>query len=304
MSYIHLNDYKMHDTCIAFGHFDGLHIGHMEVLSVLKEREKSGLTSIMLQLEDPELFLASKCLTTPDENRYILKDNTPQVIIAHPLTVSSSNIEPEEFITNLLLNKMGARTIVAGANCRFGKDGRGDAQLLSEFAEIYDFEAHIVDTVYEGDNIITSDIIRSDLESGNLAWANQRLGYRYSLRGRVIPGNEANFRARMPTVTMQPHASKLIPAHGVYATITKVDGEHFYGLTNIGLRPSIGDLEHVTIETFIPNFDRNIHGKAVETQLCLYVRETRKFGSLNEVRAQIDLDLEQVRTHFDRNWSA
>jgi riboflavin kinase/FMN adenylyltransferase len=302
MTFVNSDNFTARDTCVAFGQFDGLHAGHMAVLSTLKEKEKCGYNSVMLKLEDQDLQQQAKCLTVPEDMRRILQDNGPQIVALHPAVASDIHIEPEKFITEILLDKMGAKVVVAGAGCRFGKDKRGNVQMLKEHAALHGFELCIVEMVYEDEAIITSDIIREDILSGNLERANRMLGNKYTLRGEVVHGKALGRGAKMPTANLQPHESKLIPAHGVYATLTKVDGEYFRGLTNIGLRPTVDDLPHVTIETFLLDFSRDIYGKIIETELSLFVRETRKFNDLNEVRAQIDIDLEQIQKHFDKNW--
>jgi riboflavin kinase/FMN adenylyltransferase len=253
----------------------------------------------MLHLVDYDTHKQAKCLTAPEDIRPTLREDSPQIITSYPLAMPGDCIEPEKFITEILLGKMGAKTVIAGADCRFGKDDRGDARMLMEFAASHGFEVHIIDEAREDDTIITSDIIRSDLFSGNLPRANRLLGYPYILRGEVVHGKQLGRTAKMPTANLQPPPSKLIPAHGVYATLTKVGDERFYGLTNIGLRPTVDDSPHVTIETFLLDFDRDIYGQIIETELSLYVREVRKFKDLTEVRSQIDLDLAEVRKHFE-----
>ena len=258
----------------------------------------------MLLIEDKHTKPTNKCLTTADEVRSLLQDYGPQFILPHLVNPSENCMEPEEFIEEILLEKMGAQIVVAGSDCRFGKNGRGNAKQLEKYAETRGFQALIIDPVRQDDTIITSEIIREDLLSGNLAQANRRLGYPYTLRGEVVRDNVAGKVSRIPTIKLETHPSKLIPAHGVYATITKVDDKYFLGLTKIGQSPTVDDSPDVTIETFLLDFEQDISGKTVETQLNYYVREIRKFNSQDEVRTQIDKDMEQVRNNFRINESA
>ena len=298
MIYEYSEDFNMANTCIAFGNFDGLHAGHLKILSALKELEQQKLTSVMLRLLDHDLQRQAKCLTVEDDIPGILQENRPQITISHPVTSADDYMEPEILITKLLSERLGAKKIVVGENCRFGKDGRGDVHLLEKYADQLGYELIVIDTVCKDGEIVTSEAIRKDLLCGNLERANECLGGRYTLRGAVVHGKALGRGAKMPTANLQPHPSKLIPAQGVYATVTRVDGEQYIGMTNIGLRPTVDNSPHVTIETFLLDFDRDIYGKTIEVELGLFVRETRKFNNLDEVRAQIDVDLEHVQKHF------
>jgi len=298
MTFEYSNDFNLQNTCITFGNFDGLHAGHKKIFEILKQQEQNEHTSVMFRLVNHNNQRQAKCLTVEDDIRATLQESCPQIIISHPFISEVDCIEPEEFIAKILSERLGAKKIVVGENCRFGKGGRGDVQLLKEYAEQFEYEVIVVDNVCNNNDIITSDAIRNDLMCGNLERANQYLDNRYTLRGVVVHGKALGRGAKMPTANLQPHPSKLIPAHGVYATMTKVGKEQYLGMTNIGLRPTVDDSPHVTIETFLLDFDRDIYGKRIETELSLYVRETRKFNNLDEVRAQIDIDLEHVRKHF------
>lgn len=302
MLYMQSNEFKMRNTCVAFGRFDGLHVGHREVLARLIEEERRGLTSVLLQLhhQPHDLFGRHKRLSTRDEMSSLLQEKGPQVMLSHTLSAADISLEPEAFIAGILRDKLGAKVVVAGADCRFGKDGGGNAELLRECASAYGYEAVIVDTVCEEGNAVCSQAIRQCLLAGEVEKANRLLGAPYLLRGEVVHGKALGRGSNMPTANLQAGPSKLIPAHGVYATLTKVDDEVFFGLTNIGHRPTVDNLKHVTIETFLLDFSQNIYGKVIETQLHLYIRGVQKFDSLDDVRAQIDSDLEQVRSYFEQ----
>ena len=140
-----------------------------------------------------------------------------------------------------------------------------------------------------------ADMIRAALLNKDVALANKLLAHPYTLCGIVTHGKALGRRSNMPTANLQLQPDKFIPAHGVYATVTKIDDISYLGVTHIGPRPTVDDSTEVTVETYMPDFSGDIYGRYIETELHFYLRETKKFNNLDEVKAQVDLDIKIAR---------
>jgi len=141
---------------------------------------------------------------------------------------------------------------------------------------------------------ITSERIRMALEAGEVEEAEAMLGYSYTLTGEVVYGRQLGRTVGMPTVNLKIAPEKLLPKHGVYGSITIVDGVRYLGVTSIGLRPTVDDLPHITIETFLVHFNRDLYGQQVSLELKTYIRPITKFESLEAVRQKVDEDVRYV----------
>lgn len=152
--------------------------------------------------------------------------------------------------------------------------------------------------VYSSGGIIESDSIRRALSDKNIELANDMLGCRYSLRGEVVAGKALGRGSNMPTANILVPPDKFLPAHGVYVTVSRVNGAEYHSLTNIGTRPTVDDSDSVTIESHLLDFTGDLYSQTMEIELHRYIRGIRRFGSLDEVRAQVDSDIIQARSYF------
>ena len=298
----HLYDDKLrfNDTCVAFGTFDGLHRGHRSVIEKVAAYRTRGITSVLVSFtnEIPDTGGEGDLLYTETEKRDLLEENRPDVLLSLPLTSATAQMEAEQFIKVVLADRLGAKVVVAGERCCFGKDRRGSVDLLRKYAPVYGYEVVTCRTLrYDGEEI-TSARVRRALAASDLERATTLLGHPYTITGEVIHGKALGRTVGMPTANLAIPPGKYIPAHGVYATISEIEGRRVQGLTNIGFRPSVDSSNHVTVETFLIDFSDEIYGKAMRVALHAFVRGVRKFNDLDEVQRQVKLDLANTREYL------
>lgn len=301
MKYIYGKDFKMNNTCIAFGQFDGMHRGHRAVIDKLIEQEDKNLISVVLSFDynPTDIFGVNNVIYTEEEKQIILGENAPQVMISYPFTAEIADMEPEAFIKDILVDKLGVKVIAAGENCRFGKAKSGDIETLKKLASKYDYDVICVETVKEDGEIITSESIHKAFSEGLLDRANKFLGHTFTMLGEVAHGKALGRTVGMPTANLAVPKNKLIPNNGVYATLSEIDEKIVQGLTNIGQRPSVDDHSYVTIETFLLDFNQNIYGKKIALEVHSYIRGVHKFNNLDEVKKQVEKDIESIRAYLN-----
>lgn len=303
MKYISGTDFKLDNTCVAFGDFEALHKGHKIIIDKIEETGSGyeDLTTALLIFDYKEdLFDKSKFIYTQDEKKEMLEGKEIDVVISYPFTSEIATMEPETFIKEILVGKLGAKQIIVGSNYRFGKDCSGDVNTLEEMSEKYGYNIVICDVVEEDGEIISSARIREMLKNGEIRKANRLLGRPFKMIGKVVHGKALGRTVGMPTANLQVPENKLMPQYGVYATLSEIDGRRVQGLTNIGRRPSVDDHSYATIETFLLDFSKNIYGLSIELNVHEYIRGVEKFNSLDEVKKQVEKDISSIREYLDR----
>ena len=278
-------------TRIAFGSFDGMHLGHQAVISKLHGYE--GLTPVVVSFSDEvNPIIYSEC-----EKEYLLQDKQVEVMVS----LSKAKIDAmtgEEFVRKVLVSKLQAKAVVVGEGVCFGSDNAG-VELLKKLGEELEFDVEVVPTVcYEGKPVTTDDI-KQAIVDGDFDKMTALLGQTYIMQGTVVHGKAAGRKHGMPTANLGVAENKLFPPHGVYATLSCMEGTFFRGMTNIGLRPSDDDIPIATIETWLMNFSRDIYGKRITLKVYKYIRGVVKFANLDEVRKQIDKDVLQISEFMD-----
>ena len=278
-------------TRIAFGSFDGMHLGHQAVISKLHGYE--GLTPVVVSFSDEvNPIIYSEC-----EKEYLLQDKQVEVMVS----LSKAKIDAmtgEEFVRKVLVSKLQAKAVVVGEGVCFGSDNAG-VELLKKLGAELEFDVEVVPTVcYEGKPVTTDDI-KQAIVDGDFDKMTALLGETYIMQGTVVHGKAAGRKHGMPTANLGVAENKLFPPHGVYATLSCMEGTFFRGMTNIGLRPSDDDIPIATIETWLMNFSRDIYGKRITLKVYKYIRGVVKFANLDEVRKQIDKDVLQIQTFMD-----
>lgn len=278
-------------TRIAFGSFDGMHIGHQAVIKKLHGYE--GLTPVVVSFSDEvNPIIYSEC-----EKEYLLNNFEVEVMIS--LTKAKiDNMTAEEFVRKILVSKLQVRSVVVGENLCFGYDKKGVDELKALGQEL-GFDVDVVPVVcYEGEPV-TTEAIKQCIVNGDFNKMTALLGHTYIMQGTVVHGKAAGRKHGMPTANLGVAENKLFPPHGVYATLSRMEGTFFRGMTNIGLRPSDDDIPIATIETWLMNFSRDIYGKRITLEVYTYIRGVVKFANLDEVRKQIDKDVLQIQTYMD-----
>jgi len=290
MMYFCGNEFSISNTCVAFGSFDGVHSGHRAVVDkVIEVASTHGLTSVVLYYDyDEALLSGKKILSTGIEKKYLLSINGPEVLISYRINSENAETDPETFIKEVLIGKLGAKIIVAGKEDR-------NIEVLRSCADKYGYAIVECDTVVEDGEAVTAERILKELEEGSLAKANKLLGHPYLIMGMVMHGKALGRTVGMPTANIGFSDYKQLPALGVYGTVSDIDGKRLIGLTNIGRRPSVDNYSYITIETFLLDFSGDLYDKIITLEVHHFIRGVIKFNNLAEVKAQVNKDIESIR---------
>ena len=277
---------------VAFGSFDGMHLGHQAVIAKLQGY--GGQTPVLLSFSDD----VNPIIYTEGEKERLLQGAGVEVMASMPAAEAAA-MTAEAFARDILAGKLQAKSVVVGENVCFGSDKKGAADLAA-YGEQYGFTVDTVPTVCSGGGPVSTEAVKQAIADGDFYRMADLLGHHYIMQGTVVHGKAAGRKHGMPTANLGVAKNKLFPPHGVYASLSYMDGTFFRGMTNIGLRPSDDDIPIATIETFLLNFDRDIYDKPITLELHAYIRGVIKFaGGLDEVRKQIDKDIEAIRVHMD-----
>lgn len=301
MEYIAGNtDFKFNNSAVTLGKFDGLHLGHKHLMDQVIANKNQGLTAVMFSflVNSGSLFSEKELIYTEEEKVYKLQNSGMDVLISYPFTKKTSNMEPEDFIKNILVDRLDAKLLVVGTDYRFGYQRRGDVVLLQKYEQTYGYKVICCEKLKWKDTIISSSQIRENLSSGNMEAANEMLGQPYSIIGEVMHGRRIGRTIGMPTTNLIPAANKLLPPNGVYASMTFVEGRYYPGVTNIGHKPTVGAEKRKGVETFIFDFDQDLYGKVIEVELFKFLRPEHKFASLEQLKMQMNQDMEMTKQYF------
>lgn len=296
--YTDIKDYNRNNNAVVtVGTFDGLHKGHIKILSTLKDKAQSANgRSVMMTFEPHPRTVVSKdfnlkILTTLEEKIKILEGLGINDLLVANFTKEFSQMSSEEFIKNLIVDKIGAVHMVVGHDHKFGKDRLGDEEKLREIAKQYNFDVTSVAAEMFNNEIISSTKIRNALVSGDLDAVNNLLGRNYSLSGIVVQGAQRGRLLGFPTANIKLHnEKKAVPKRGVYVVACRCENEPHFGIMNIGLRPTFGDTLELVIEVHLLNFNRDIYGANLTVDFIKRLRDEKKFESKTELINQIEED--------------
>ncbi|SFT89758.1 riboflavin kinase / FMN adenylyltransferase [Lishizhenia tianjinensis] len=297
---------------ITIGTFDGVHIGHQKIIQQLNEEaEKIGGESVLFTFyPHPRMVLfpdshGIKLIQTQIEKLNKLKEVGLKNVVVFPFTKEFSRLTATEFVRDYLVAKLQAKMMVIGYDHQFGKNREGTLELLKELAPIYDFDVKEIAAQDIEEVNVSSTKIRRALLDGDIYTANKYLGAPFTLSGKVIRGNEIGRSIQFPTANLDVDGSmKLIPAQGVYAVkVTLESGSDFYGLLNIGTRPTVDNADHLSVEVHILDFKGDLYGQELTLTFLKRIRNEEKFSSLDALKAQIEKDEVLVRhTILEHNW--
>lgn len=307
-------DIHLENSAVALGKFDGLHKGHQLLIKKLQEFKKLGYTAVMFTFDFHPFNITKKekieLIYTSEERRHFAEMMGMDVLVEYPFNEETAHMEPEDFIRDILMKKVGAKVIVAGDDFRFGYNRRGNAQMLRDLEEAYGYQADIcekiqveVPTFINGrtvfvSNDIGSTMIRETLRKGNVEFANELLGRPFSVIGKVSHGRKLGRTMGMPTANLEPSMEKLLPPNGVYISKTLIEGKIYESVTNIGRNPTIAENNARRVETYLFGYDGDLYGKLIEVELYKHQRLEMKFETIDALKAQMEKDLMQARAYF------
>ena len=285
----------MHPSAVAIGKFDGIHLGHRQLLGEIIAKKQEGMKAVVFTFNPSPSVLFSKVkekeLTSCEEKRKIFEALGIDVLVEFPLTYETAATPKENFVKDILVQKLNAKHIVAGTDLSFGKNGEGNSAFLLEESSKYGFEVEIIDKITYKGEIISSTLVRKAISEGDVKKARFMLGSPYFVQGVVKKGNQIGRTIGFPTVNISAGEDKLLPPNGVYKTEVVFEGRILEAITNVGCKPTVADDGQIFIESYIYNFTENIYGKEIEVHFLEFIRKEQKFGSIEELKEQLQKDI-------------
>ncbi len=284
---------SIHNDCecaIALGLFDGLHKAHQAVIASAVD---SGLV--------PAVFTFTMNRSTPDSKKSFVPlmteqkrvegiENLGAKLLLMPDFSEFADLSAEEFVEDVLFSKMKAKTVCCGYDFRFGKKNSGDISLLKTLCDKHGVKLNVIDCVSVNGSTVSSTAVRNALIQGDMQTYFDMCGRYFSVESEVVHGKRLGRTMNFPTINQPLDSDVLIPRFAVYASLTHVDGKAYPSVTNVGTKPTVTEKGNLLAETNIFGFDGELYGKRVKVELVKFIREEKKFDSVDELRLAIAND--------------
>lgn len=288
-------------STITIGTFDGVHIGHQEIIkNLIKNAHRNKNKSVILTFfPHPRMVLQKgnnlKLLTTLQEKIALLEKTGLDILIVEPFTKDFSRLTALDFVRNILVKQLNLKNLVIGYDHHFGRNREGNFEQLKEYGSVYGFDVEEIPAQDIQNISVSSTKIRKALENGNIVKANSYLGYKFLLTGNVIHGKGLGQQWNYPTINLHIAESyKLIPKSGVYLVKTIVKNKTVFGIMNIGFRPTLNG-KYQTIEVHLLDFEADLYGENMRVELMYRLRDEQKFDSVETLFSQIKVDEKKAR---------
>jgi riboflavin kinase/FMN adenylyltransferase len=287
------------DSQVALGFFDGVHLGHRAVISDCIADKGDRQAVVLTFFESPARLLGNSDIRLITDNPR--KAQLIEALGADALIFADfaelKNMEPEDFIADILRGKLHAKKVSCGYNYRFGRFGRGDTAILKSECEKRGISASVKAPVYLDGQSVSSTAVRELMQSGRIDEANKMLGCPYAVSGRIGSGNRMGSQMGFPTLNLPIGEGLAVPRCGVYASRVTVGGKSYRGATNIGVHPTVGDNDAPLCETFLLDYHGEaLYGADATCELIRFIRPEQRFSSTDELIAQIGRDVEKIKS--------
>ena len=292
------NSVEFNSPVLTLGTYDGVHLGHQEIIrSLVRKAKGKGVESVLFTF-----YPHPRKVLYPDANTVHLIDSVEEklakleelgldTVILFPFSKEFSRLTAMEFVRDVLVNQIGVSEVHIGHDHHFGKNREGSFSELKELGELYGFDVFQLPAVQTGSVTISSTKIRNAVAEGEVDLARKMLGNPFRMEGKVVKGKQLGRTLGFPTANLEMDDSeKIIPKSGVYAVRVKVGSKWYDGVMNIGVKPTVSDENKVSYEVYILNFSGEIYGELVKVDFIAYIREEKRFDSLEELVSQIKTD--------------
>jgi riboflavin kinase/FMN adenylyltransferase len=283
-----LPDAQRRPRDLAVGEFDGVHVGHREVIR--------GADTVLTFEPHPRTVVspdsAPKLLTSLETKAELIAGLGVQELVVIPFDGARAAQSAEEFIATELVERLDARSVSVGENFRFGHKARGDAALLQRQDA---FATRVSELVELEGEIVSSTHIRGLVTAGDVATAARFLGAPFTMRGLVVHGDKRGRTLGFPTANLVPDAKLVVPDHGIYACRAEVDGEMHVAAVNVGVRPTFTTGRGLLVEAYLLDFDADIYGRPLRLEFLGRLRGERRFDSVDALVAQMTRDVDETR---------
>lgn len=278
-------------SVVTLGKFEGVHRGHQKLIRRVRELgEDNHWTKVAVAFH-----LNGARLLTKEQRIELIAAQQMDFLVEIPLTQEFMSKRPEEFVREYLVEGLHTACVVVGPDYRFGYQREGDTQLLKKLGEQYGFSVEVLEKERDGMREISSTYIKEELHRGNIPKVNELLGYRFSTSGEVLHGRGLGHKIGVPTTNLIPPKEKLMPPNGVYKTRSFFEGRQFWGITNVGYKPTVGGEPFLGVETYLYDCDEDLYGEQLRVEFYRYMRPEKKFASIQELIRQLKTDMEEGR---------
>lgn len=290
-------------TVIALGTFDGLHLGHTDVINTARDyAERSGLKLAVFTFSNHPLALIRPDLVpvriiSAEEKIKLLESFGVDYLINIPFTEDFAALSPDEFLEKLAC--FNYRCLVVGENFTYGFLGSGKTETLERSGRKNGFDVIVRPLVKMNGNVVSSTGIRNLIQAGHIEYANRMLGRAYAITGKIVHGEQRGRKLGFPTANIELlHGEMAVPAPGVYAVTASIESSIYEGMGNIGNNPTFNDVEHARLEVNLFNCSGDLYGKTMSVQFHKYIRAEKKFSGVEELCRQIEEDKKAIKTYF------
>ncbi len=307
--YRDLNSFDANKPVLTVGTFDGVHLGHRKIIDRVNDLAKTinGESVIFTFDPHPRKVVAPnetnlRLLTTMDEKIDLFEKSGVDHLIVYPFTPEFARLTYKEFVENILVGQIHTKSLVVGYDHKFGKNRQGDFDFLNNNAVRLGFHIEKLDVLLMNESNISSTKIREAIQKGNFETANTFLGYSFSINGTVVEGLKLGRKIQFPTANIESSdPDKIIPGFGVYAVKVIVHNRTYYGMLNIGSRPTVNNnADHRSVEVHLFDFSSDIYGEHIKLFFYKKLREEQKFNSLEELKQQLAIDKTNTIIFFEQ----
>lgn len=303
--YKDLKDYQSSKPlALSLGMFDGVHLGHQSILKKLNEiaGSKNFESGILTFWPHPRLIFNPefdlKLLNNYEEKTHFISENGVQNLFLQNFDEEFRNLSGEEFVKQILIEKLNVKYLIIGHDHTFGKDKSGDFSLLKEMSSDFDFEVQQLEAIQLEHTNISSTKIRNALQNGEILKANDMLGYHYPISGKVIHGKKIGRTIGFPTANVEINAHKLLPKKGAYIVEVEIGNKIHPGMASIGTNPTVNGTE-ITLEVYILDFNEDIYDQNITLYFRDFLHEEINFSTLENLIERLQEDEVLTRAFFN-----
>ena len=290
-------------SVVTIGSFDGVHLGHQAILKQAKDRAAElGLPAVAMTFEpQPQEFFSgekapARLMRLRDKVEALLEFGLDHVLCLH-FNTALSKLTANEFVKLVLVDGLGTEHLIVGDDFRFGCDRSGDFKMLSEMGAVFGFAVQDTETLEVEGERVSSTLLRQVLRQADFDRASQLLGRPFSIKGRVVYGQQLGRELGFPTANVQLNRYSA-PLSGVYAVLVEIDGRTYQGAANVGVRPTVGDLVKPVLEVHLLDFTGDLYGTRIDVVFVTKIRDEEKFTTLDKLVESIQRDVQQIRAWF------
>ena len=294
------NEFEERNTCLAIGAFDGLHKGHQLIINqAIKEAKKNNYPAAVLSFHPHPLEIIPGKTPPPSivsrqQKISVLEEMGVDYYFEQKFTQQFAKMRAEEFINNILLDKIKVNTVVVGDDFRFAYKNEGNVEILKKMGELHGYQAKIISQLHASDDRISSTRIRNLLKKGRIKKAKRLLGRPYQICGEVVHGKKRGRKLGFPTANLSLETNYALPPEGVYAVKVQHQGQVYIGAANLGYNPTFNN-QKISFEVYILDFEDNLYGERLCVDIIDFIRSEIDFKNTEELIEQMEQDILYTR---------